>query len=454
MKIILRTLVVLWSVAACHTLAAAVPHGDRAAMIEDYLHEPMPAGIRVVNTPLEGPVFADAHGKTLYTWPLKDLRNGFAGEQKGKPTCDDHRYTENAGLMSPYPGGLELPEVETRPSCVERWPPVLASDNAKPVGKFTIATRPDGRKQWCYDGYALYTSVLDRRPGDTFGGTKLRDVGERGATRKPAGPMPKVPAQFRVFPVIRGHLIGTPQGFSVYTSDKDGPNKSNCDAACLADWSPVLAPETAVADGEWGTIENSPGIRQWTFRKKPVYTHITEERPRSFEGTDVPGWHNVYTMVPPPPPKGFSVQDTFAGQILGDRHGMSIYIYNCNDDALDQLSCDHPTDPQEYRLAMCGKFDPARCVRNFPYVLAAKDDRGDGHVWTVMYIDPMTGRRATPRQAGSLRVWAYRDRPIYSCSRDRKPGDIECDAWGEFNGNRNGYKAFWLRDDYFNNSGS
>ena len=48
---------------------------------------------------------------------------------------------------------------------------------------------------------------------------------------------------------------------------------------------------------------------------------------------------------------------------------------------------------------------------------------------------------------GSLHVWAYRDRPVYHCGRDKKPGDIDCDTWGEFNGSRNGFKAFWLRDD-------
>ena len=80
-------------------------------------------------------MFADAKGKTLYNWPRTGLRNGDAGEQKGKPTCDTHKYTENAGLMSPYPGGYILPEVEKRLSCAEMWPPVLAPDDAKTVGK-------------------------------------------------------------------------------------------------------------------------------------------------------------------------------------------------------------------------------------------------------------------------------------------------------------------------------
>jgi hypothetical protein len=65
-----------------------------------------------------------------------------------------------------------------------------------------------------------------------------------------------------------------------------------------------------------------------------------------------------------------------------------------------------------------------------------------------MLIDPTTGRRATERQPGALRVWAYRDRPVYTCWRDRAPGDANCDSFGEFNGRRNGYRAFWLRDDF------
>lgn len=441
-------------VIASHPAGAAGSKEEKQALTEVYVSAPLPAGFQVVYAPLEGPVFADAEGKTLYFWPIQGMRNGgFAGEQKDKPTCDDHRYTENAGLMSPYPGGLVLPEVETRPSCVQVWPPVLASSDAKPVDKWSIVTRPDGRKQWAYDGFALYTSVLDKKQGDTLGGTKIDDVGNRGATRKIAAPKAKTPAQFKVYPVIRGHLLGIPNGHSVYTSDKDQPNKSNCNAACLVDWSPVLAPETAKADGEWDIIENSPGIRQWTYRKKPLYTHINEERPRSYEGSDVPGWHNVFTHLPPPPPKKWTIQDSDAGEVLADERGKTIYTYSCNDDAVDQLSCNHPNDPQVYRLTICGKGDPARCMVNFPYVLAGKDEQGDGFAWSVLDIDPMTGKKTAPGQPGSLRVWGFRDRPVYFCSQDTKPGDIECDSWGEFNGNRNGFKAYWLRDDYFDNAG-
>ncbi len=54
--------------------------------------------------------------------------------------------------------------------------------------------------------------------------------------------------------------------------------------------------------------------------------------------------------------------------------------------------------------------------------------------------------------AGALSVWAYRGRPVYTCSLDRQPGDANCDSFGEFNGRRNGYRAFWLRDDFGNSA--
>jgi hypothetical protein len=46
-----------------------------------------------------------------------------------------------------------------------------------------------------------------------------------------------------------------------------------------------------------------------------------------------------------------------------------------------------------------------------------------------------------------LRVWAYRDRPVYTFIRDVAPGMIKAQSWGEFYGARNGYTAFWLRQE-------
>src|SRR5262249_47969505 len=125
-----------------------------------------------------------------------------------------------------------------------------------------------------------------------------------------------------------------------------------------------------------------------------------------------------------------------------------IYIYNCADDAIDQLGCDHPTETQAYRLLVCGGGDSERCLKTFPYVLAPKGARGDGTLWSVIVLDPKTGRWTDPRRPGALRVWAYRDRPVYTYAGDRQPGDIYADGLGENRGDREGFWAFWLRDDF------
>lgn len=422
------------------------------AEMEDYVREPLPPGIQVKVHELEGPVFADASGKTIYTWALNAVRNGDLGDRKGDPSCDDTVQKVSTGLQSPYPGGLELPEVDTRPSCLAIWPGVWAPADAKDVGKFTVLTRKDGRRQWAYEGYALYTSVLDKSPADVLGGTKRTmggDARSTGVIRVPAAPPTNIPPQFAVNPIDSGRILTlAANDGSVYVFDKDTATKSNCDARCRQEFQPILAPEHVRAQGDWAIIESSPGVKQWTFRGKPLYTRPSDRIPHSLEGGDVPGWSNVWTQKAPAHPQNFTRHANRVGYVLGDEKGRTIYTYACNDDAADQQDCSHPSQPQVYRLAVSGKGDQARAMQNFPYVLAAANAKSLSHTWSIIHIDPATGRKAEAGQAGALRVWAYRDRPVYLCARDQKPGDIECDSWGENFGLRNGYRAFWIREDF------
>ncbi|HEV7431680.1 MAG TPA: hypothetical protein VGN77_01455 [Steroidobacteraceae bacterium] len=430
--------------------------GARAAAppaTEAYIHAPLPPHFRVEATELDGPVFADARGHTLYTWPFKIMRVGNTGDPKGQSHCTSTKSTESSGYMSPYPGGLELPELESRPSCVQLWAPVAALAGAKPVGKWTVIKRPDGARQWAYDGLPVYTSSLDRQPGDVLGGESYEHEGDEPAVRRPIGPAPDLPPGFQVSTTVVGRLLQTERGFSVYASDADSSSKSNCDAGCAKTWLPMVAPESVRPHGDWTIIERAPGFRQWVFRGKPLYRYALDGRARSLEGSDVPGWHNVYTQRAPRPPPEFTVQDTSAGQVLADAHGMTIYAYTCGDDALDQLSCDHPSDTQLYRLVMCGGGDWARCLRTFPYVIAPTGAKTHSRSWSVVDIDPKTGRFADPARGNALHVWAYRDRPVYVYAGDEQPGDVNGDGHGEFRGEREGYNAFWLRDDYFGRGG-
>jgi len=208
----------------------------------------------------------------------------------------------------------------------------------------------------------------------------------------------------------------------------------------------VPAPEIGpLKRKDWSIVQRKSGEKQWAYRSKPLYTFNGDGGPGTQNGLDENGWHLAFTQPAPAWPRSFTVQDTRGGTVLADARGHTIYVYNCADDSMDQLACDHPDTPQEYRYAVCGGGDPIRFAKTFPYVVAAKGETSINSTWTVMDIDPKTGRRAKPGQTDALRVWAYRERPVYTFIRDVGPGTERAQSWGEFYGARNGYYAFWLR---------
>lgn len=420
---------------------------------EDYVRAPLPPGFQVVVTELEGPVFADPQGHTLYKWPKQQLRNGDAGEVENKPTCGEQPVRENSGFLSPYPPGLEMPDVEHRPACTGVWPPAYAPHDAKAVGEWSVVERLDGRKQWAHKGWPLYTSILDKHPGDVNGASAIMGRNGTGAARRPVGPEPNVPGQFDVETTMLGRLVTLHDGWSIYTYDGDSRNKSNCRDACLDGWEPLLAAVSASPIGEWTIIARAPGIQQWAFRGRPVYRHLADQKLGALDGSDVARWHNVYTQVAPELPRGFALKSTIVGETLGDSSGKTIYSYTCIDDAIDALACDYPEAPQAYRFAVCGGGDPDRCSTVFPYVLASVGAKSGSQVWSTMYVDPKTGRRATAGASGAVNVWAFRDRPIYTFAGykgygDHRTSDINAHGWGEVNGGRNGFLAMVYRDIY------
>lgn len=425
---------------------------------EAYIKEELPPGIQVMPTALDGPVFADANGRTLYRWPLIALRNGSTGDRKDGPSnCTDEPLRTEVGFMSPYPAGLVLPYAEQEISCSQVWPPLLALTDAVEVGKWSLADRADGSKQWAYDGFPLYTSHLDKKAGDVLGGTKIRSGGDGGVVRVPVGPLPDIPPGFNVLSSSTGRLLVNEDEYSVYSWDGDEANVSNCIDDCLNSWTPVRAPQVSISSGDWTIIKHPSGINQWAYRTKPLYTHNKDIRSRSFDGSDVPGWSNVYTQRAMTPPAEFTVQDAaFGGQVLADSRGRTIYLYNCRDDSAAQLACDHPDAAQEYRLAICGNGDPEVCRETFPYVVADANSKSDSSLWSVMLIDPKTGRKVEESTAanqevdGALHVWAYNQRPIYTYYDDIEPGATKGDGFGEYLGRRNGFKAFVLRDIFQN----
>src|SRR6185312_2910238 len=211
------------------------------------------------------------------------------------------------------------PDVDTRPACSQQWPPLLAADDAKPVGAWTIITRKSGQKQWAYDQQPVYLSKMDKAPGDVIGASSKEINGETAVLRFPIGPPPDLPPGFVIASTVNGRLLTTSKNASVYTFDKDTATKSMCDETCAQIWQPVLAPEFAQAHGEWSVLNRAAGVRQWVYRGKPLYTNIQDARQRSLEGSDVPGWHNVYTQLAPKFPADFTLHATAVGLVLANK---------------------------------------------------------------------------------------------------------------------------------------
>jgi predicted lipoprotein with Yx(FWY)xxD motif len=81
-------------------------------------------------------------------------------------------------------------------------------------------------------------------------------------------------------------------------------------------------------------------------------------------------------------------------------------------------------------------------------VLAEPNAKSDSKVWSVIDIDPATDRRAQPGQTGAIKVWAYRDRPVWTYAGDKQAGDYYGNGKGEWQGRRNGFRVFWIRDEF------
>lgn len=82
------------------------------------------------------------------------------------------------------------------------------------------------------------------------------------------------------------------KGMSLYTSEKDGMGKSDCNAACATNWPPLKAEASAKPMGEWSVISRDDGTKMWAYQDKPVYTFIKDKKPGEANGDGVGKvWH-------------------------------------------------------------------------------------------------------------------------------------------------------------------
>lgn len=266
------------------------------------------------------------HGKPLYTfvkdtklgdvngnnvanvWKLATYRAG-AGvavpdgikaadvAKAGGPALVDHR----GHTLYFFDGDLKADRVTCAGPCINQWIPLPAAELANPVGDFQVISRPDGTKQWSYKGKPLYTYAADLNPSEVNG------FGVDKNWRPALLARAFVPAEVQVrHDPDRGVILANAQGKTLYLRDRfrygvGGHNTPNstpipqlgrtmgtktCDAECVKEWPPLVAPEGAEPSGLWGIVERDDKTRQWAYNGYPLYAFTGDGKPGDTLGHD------------------------------------------------------------------------------------------------------------------------------------------------------------------------
>lgn len=122
----------------------------KVALVAQY---PLPEGVKFSLTEGRGLVWADAKGMTMY-------RREAAAYHTGGGHALRRGVVIRAGV------GRQVGTNGCDARCEESMKPVLAPVNAQSTGYWEVMDRPDGKKQWAYRGFAMYTCACDKQPGD------------------------------------------------------------------------------------------------------------------------------------------------------------------------------------------------------------------------------------------------------------------------------------------------
>lgn len=358
----------------------------------------VPPGLTISQTDV-GEVFADGNGMTLYMTPAEVVR---AGTQ-----CTDAKHLTGVGGVARREYGLI--RQEDRPSCLGKNPPAVAAERAVPQGDWDIVALDNGIRQWTYEGRPLYRSTKDMVRGDVNGMWEPAFV-----------PMQLVPA-VRIRRSDSGLFLETRGGMSLYTHARDGRGRSQCEDVCAKTWPPLLAGDLAAPAGKnWTIINRKDGSKQWAFRGAPLYTYVNDAGIGHRKGEGKRDWQLARVSDGPKLPPEVSVRRTWLNDVYTDGRGHTIYYYGCRDMSPNALACDDPEDRSHEWFSFCGTAD--RCAAMFRPIVAPPQAKASGRTWSVVTI-PKSWAPVREAQGGadSIRVWAYKGRPLFTFSGDDQP---------------------------------
>lgn len=266
--------------------------------------------------------------------------------------------------------------------CLKNWTPFIAQDADAPIADWTFVTRGDNTRQWMYQGKPLYVAASNASLGGKFGAAA-------NAKWHPLFEPIALPAPFRMRTTLLGRTLADHKGRTVYI------NRTARGAKAGEGWIPVEAPSLARAQGDWGIRKLADGGLQWTYKDQPLFRYENDSDPQDLRGQDLEGtWTAVILEPAPALPKWMTIQRVDLGWIFADARGLTLYA---------------PARPETIKVAQTCRDD---CMQTFwRPVLAGPDELPTGR-WTI-----------TQNEAGA-RQWAYEGRPVYTHTRDTKPGEM------------------------------
>lgn len=97
--------------------------------------------------------------------------------------------------------------------------------------------------------------------------------------------------------VSSGVLAGA-NGMTLYTFDKDtaGSGKSVCNGPCATNWPPLYAADGAAPRGDYGIVMRDDGKKQWSYKGKPLYYWIKDQKAGDKTGD---GFNSVWRVATP-----------------------------------------------------------------------------------------------------------------------------------------------------------
>lgn len=316
-------------------------------------------------------------------------------------------YLVNSDGMTLYTFKNDAPGVSNCvDGCLNNWPP-LTVDSADDItvadgipGDVDVIEREDtGALQVTYNGWPLYSWVLDQNPGDMTG-ENFRGVWSivEPATVSIAGNSD-----------LGSFLVG-PAGMTLYlfTVDDQGADASNCTGGCLDIW-PALNVDSeddltfaSNLPGEFSVFEREDdGTLQVAYNGWPLYYWVGDQNPGDATGQNVEGvW-----FVLPPETVAAGGSDDLGDFTVGPR-GMTLYIFTVDEPGSGESAC----------------VDD--CADNWPPLLAGPNDEltaGEGVGGELGTIE---------RPNGTLQV-TLDGQPLYYWVGDQAPGDATGQGVGD-----------------------